>query len=135
MGVGVVTSVVWSHADLARNFVAGVAVGVEAFGDMSHYEMQWGGTPEGFIYFAAIGEPYITWAKIGFTKGDPNKRIAALQTGCPFKLKLLGYIFGNLPMEQEIHDVLKHERGIGEWFRYSEHTERVIADQLQAEYL
>ena len=44
------------------------------------------------IYFAEMGD----WIKIGYTAGEPSKRIAQLQTGQPQRIKLLGSIPGEM---------------------------------------
>lgn len=121
----------WTEADAAANFVSGVQVGTESFSGIGDRETAYGSST-GFVYFAAIGDPYITHVKIGFTSKNPRARVASLQTGCPFKLKLLGYVFGNEPREAELHDVLKDYRCEGEWFEWSEYVERIIYDQLTA---
>ena len=85
---------------------------------------------DGFVYFAVIGEPYITHVKVGFTTSDPEKRVKSLQTGCPFPIKLLGYVFGSLEREHELHDVFASDRLSGEWFAYSERVAEIIDLQL-----
>lgn len=113
----------------AANFVAGIAAGVIKWNEIAYYnQTQW--IADGFVYFAVIGYPYVTHVKIGFTKGDPEKRIKGLQTGCPFPIKLLGYVFGNVHREQELHDVMRDERVFGEWFEYTDFVKRVIEGEL-----
>lgn len=90
------------------------------------------GRSQGFIYFIAAGDKP-EWVKIGFTAGDPNARLRALQTGCPLKLRLLRAISAPAAAEAEIHDVLRDERGIGEWFRLTPYVERLIEAQSQWE--
>jgi hypothetical protein len=61
--------------------------------------------------------------KVGISK-NPISRLSELQTGCPFKLILIGTWYFREPskMEKYIHLDLKksgvHERG--EWFRFEE---------------
>lgn len=54
--------------------------------------------------------------KIGFSK-DPVKRIAALATGCPEPIKVLGAIDGSQAGERALHLKFAHLRVVGEWFR------------------
>ena len=89
------------------------------------------GKAEGFIYFIAAGHDP-EWVKIGFTAGDPRKRLKALQTGCPLKLVLLGAIPAPGRAEAELHDVLREERGIGEWFGFTPYVSSLIAHQLES---
>lgn len=115
----------------AKNFVAGVAVGVERFKDF-YGETTWGDA-EGFIYFIGAGEPQPIWVKVGFTAGNPMARLKNLQTGCPLPLNLIGYVLGTVVGEQELHDVFRGERTVGEWFVLTDYVERVIDDQLNRE--
>lgn len=116
----------WGHA---VGFIEGVRARVIDWKDKNHYSHEeW--PADGFVYFAVIGYPYISHVKVGFTAGDPEKRIKNLQTGCPYPIKLLGYIFGSVEREQELHSVFDQYRGLGEWFEYSEYVASVIEDQL-----
>lgn len=69
----------------------------------------------GSIYFIVTGEDAAM--KIGFTKGDPTIRIAALQTGCPTEIELLGYLPGSLHDERALHRRCSESRIRGEWYR------------------
>jgi hypothetical protein len=72
--------------------------------------------------------------KIGVA-GDPKKRLAGLQTGCAFKLRLLyarvcplGY---ELKVETACHKALRSYRVAGEWFDVSrEQAVNVVREQL-----
>lgn len=69
------------------------------------------------IYFAhAEGTDLV---KIGFTAGDPAKRVGELQTGCPHKLVLLASIEGSEQDEAKWHRDFAADRLNGEWFRLS----------------
>lgn len=68
----------------------------------------------GYIYFIAM-EPD-EYVKIGFTKQHPKLRMAALQTGCPQRLRLRGYFPGTLNDERRLHEVFAPLRAQGEWF-------------------
>ena len=56
--------------------------------------------------------------KIGFTNQNPNNRMKVLQTGCPYKLKLIDVFNGGLAIEKEIHNTYKKVRKQGEWFEF-----------------
>lgn len=72
------------------------------------------------IYFAlASGTDLV---KIGFTSGDPLKRLGELQTGCPHKLVLLGTSWGDEQKEASLHAEFKDVRVSGEWFRLTTKT-------------
>jgi hypothetical protein len=58
--------------------------------------------------------------KIGFSQESPESRLASLQTGNPVKLRLLGYVEGDVPEEKAYHTKFKKERLMGEWFKASE---------------
>src|SRR5690348_1623199 len=92
----------WTEEMFADNFVRGVEVGERSWHEIEHYEAGVYGTATGFVYFIGIGDPYLTHIKIGFTRKNPFTRMAGLQTGCPFKMRMLGYVFGNEAMEAEL---------------------------------
>ena len=49
------------------------------------------------------------FVKIGFSSNeDPQERIASLQTGNPYEIKVLFTTFGTLVQEQQIHKALFH---------------------------
>jgi hypothetical protein len=125
----------WTEHRFADNFVRGVQVGANSWADIKIYEAGVYGTATGFVYFVGIGDPYITHVKIGFTRKNPFARMASLQTGCPFKMKMLGYVFGNEAMEAELHDVASDFRAEGEWFEYSEYVSRLVDGALNDEWL
>jgi hypothetical protein len=72
---------------------------------------------KGRIYF--IGCTETLRLKIGFTNRSVYDRLAALQTGSPTRLVLLGYIPGTFESEQNTHARFAAERIRGEWFRIS----------------
>lgn len=80
------------------------------------------------IYFAqADGTDLV---KIGYTGGDPAKRIGELQTGCPYKLVLLASIEGNEQREARWHKDFAADRVSGEWFKL---TPRLILEIAREE--
>lgn len=118
----------------AMQFVADAKAGVRRWSSVRDYEGMYG-RGEGFVYFAAIGEPRPTHIKIGFSKNDPNLRIKGLQTGCPYPIRLLGFVIGTATQEAELHDVLRDDRVQGEWFAYSDYVESITQDVMQRETL
>lgn len=53
--------------------------------------------------------------KIGFSE-NPEKRLKALQTSNPTKLKLVATLEGDQQLEKEFHKKFKDFRLLGEWF-------------------
>ena len=66
------------------------------------------------IYFARAGADGPV--KIGVTGGEPEDRIASLQTGCPAPIALLGALDGTAAHEQWLHRRFASLRLSGEWF-------------------
>lgn len=49
------------------------------------------------------------YIKFGFTsKDDLSKRIASLQTGCPFQIRAVAFVDGELRQEKELHKCLQN---------------------------
>lgn len=67
------------------------------------------------IYF--IQDTSVLNIKIGFTGGNPEDRRAALQTGSPIGLVLLGTTPGGKEKEAELHQRFASARVHGEWFK------------------
>lgn len=78
----------------------------------------------GFVYIVQSGQHY----KIGITQGDVSRRVAQLQTGSPQKIHIVHIIETDCPidLERDLHRMLAHKRGEGEWFRLSEEELRII---------
>lgn len=68
----------------------------------------------GTIYYIACRE--VNRVKIGFTTGEPEVRLRALQTGSPAMLTLLAVHSGSLHEEAALHARFQHVRSHGEWF-------------------
>lgn len=66
------------------------------------------------IYF--IRDEAIGFIKIG-TAGDPARRLAALQTGNPHPLALIGVLPGGPAEEKRLHRQFGWAQARGEWFR------------------
>lgn len=68
------------------------------------------------VYFIQVGDDGPV--KIGRTALSVKARLSAIQTGCPYELKLIGVVddaTGGL--EQELHRKFRRWRMRGEWFR------------------
>lgn len=124
----------WTDGRFAENFLAGMLVGAESKDTFRDYETIFGDA-EGFVYFIGIGSEYVTHVKIGFTRGNPYARMRDLQTGCPFQMRMLGFVLGNMAQEAELHDVFKEHRCVGEWFEFAYFVENNIRHQLEAKVL
>jgi hypothetical protein len=79
---------------------------------------------EGTIYVIGYGG----WVKIGFTIGPVERRMAALQTGCPEPLILYGQLTGTVALERELHKRFAVHSCQGEWFRLRGRLKRWIAE-------
>jgi hypothetical protein len=73
---------------------------------------------DGFVYCALAVEAQIV--KIGFTKGDPARRVACIQVGCPHRLELIKVRHGGSTEEKRLHDLLRPHCTSGEWFSFNE---------------
>lgn len=122
----------WTVSKQAEYFVAAAIHGYEKWGKHDGETIY--GPVDGFVYFITIGAPYVTHVKIGYTAKNPFARMKDLQTGCPFKMQMLGFLVGNMGHEKELHAVLKEYRLEGEWFEYSDYVASIIRSQLEAEY-
>ena len=67
--------------------------------------------------------------KIGYTDNDVQARMAQLQTGCPYELRLLWVYNGEDYTEAQVHSELSHERVRGEWF----HPTREVFGFIESE--
>ena len=78
----------------------------------------------GKVYIVQSGQYY----KIGITQGEVPRRVAQLQTGSPHKIHIVHVIETDYPLdlERDLHKMLAHKRGEGEWFRLSEEELRII---------
>lgn len=70
------------------------------------------------IYFITNGKS----VKIGYTKNNIERRLKQLQTSCPQKLFILGWIDGDKEKEKELHIQFSNSRirSNGEWFNPTE---------------
>lgn len=70
------------------------------------------------IYLLKIDTPDSRLYKIGSTKGSVIERIKALQTGCPYEIKLVEQydsIHGQT-IERTLHNRFTYCKTFGEWF-------------------
>lgn len=74
--------------------------------------------PVGWVYFIACTDS--GRCKIGFTKGDPLKRLANLQTGSASEMSLIAMHPGPVESERALHEKFAADRLHGEWFRMSD---------------
>jgi hypothetical protein len=74
------------------------------------------------IYFAKCCD----FIKIGYTSDDAESRVKNLQTGCPFKISLIGAIDGDRSAENTLHGILAAHHYRGEWFRESDELSEII---------
>lgn len=57
--------------------------------------------------------------KVGFTKGDPQKRLSNLQTSASEELEIIHVIpEGTTELEARLHEKFRHNHLRGEWFKY-----------------
>jgi hypothetical protein len=68
------------------------------------------------IYFAKLDKKFI---KIG-TSYDVSGRMKSLQTANPFPLKVEAILEGSFQTENGLHELFKHLRYNGEWFRLTD---------------
>jgi Meiotically up-regulated gene 113 len=84
----------------------------------------------GSVYIAKCQGYY----KIGYTGGDPRKRIAELQTGNPFPVEYMGSISGSLEVEDALHERFAHKHVRGEWFALNDADLRDILSVKDPEF-
>lgn len=102
---------------------------IESLGDdedISKYDLEeivqklklWGVLPlvegEGNVYFIRSEKTHAI--KIGFTAGNVEDRMSALQTAHPYKLTVLATLRGGMSYEKELHKRFGRFRLEGEWF-------------------
>ena len=78
--------------------------------------------PQGWVYFIVCNDT--GRCKIGFTKGNPAKRLKNLQTGSPGELSLVLMQPGTPDTEARLHEKFADSNVRGEWFE--------ITDELRA---
>jgi DNA-binding transcriptional regulator YdaS (Cro superfamily) len=58
--------------------------------------------------------------KIGGTKLAIEKRLSAIQNGCPYKIRILLTVEGTRTQERALHRAFENDRSHGEWFLASD---------------
>lgn len=71
--------------------------------------------------------------KVGYTAGDPIKRLNRLQTGSADPLVLLGFINGTPVTERQLHWRFKDWNAHGEWFHIKGAVSRFLLENFPAE--
>lgn len=84
------------------------------------------------VYFARAGQDGPI--KIGFTRKSPLERISELQTGCPWRISLIGSLAGQKCHEDWLHDRFDASRLEGEWFLATPELLAVVADTAMASF-
>ena len=77
------------------------------------------------IYFAHA--PALDLVKIGFTGGNPVRRVTMLRTGCPCDLILLATMDGDEATERQLHAQFADYRSRGEWFYFCRPLRELVA--------
>lgn len=73
------------------------------------------GPVAGFVYFMTAEAPGFP-IKIGFTTKPEHMRSKGVQTGCPYRLVVLGTFAGGYRDENKLHRQFASQRLEGEWF-------------------
>lgn len=87
------------------------------------------------IYF--IGKNWRGPVKIGFST-NPQKRLEQIQTGNPYKMRILYLAVGSFYMEKRLHKLFKKHRYQGEWFEgkvIKEFLDNIFEHQREAKTL
>ena len=66
------------------------------------------------IYFIQVMDPAAR-IKIGYTTKAAN-RLASIRAACPYQVKFLGQMEGDLSTEKALHERFAEHAVIGEWF-------------------
>lgn len=92
------------------------------FGPYDHRPRKtYGPRKGGFVYFIAGEDGPV---KIGYS-AHPRRRLKALQSGSPLKLRILAQIEGDQADEKEFHRRFQSIHSHGEWF---ERTDELMAE-------
>lgn len=68
--------------------------------------------------------------KIGYTDGKTEKRVKAMQTGCPHKLSIIEEAFGDIDKEKLLHNTFSKQRKQGEWFEFDDDLIQKVVDKM-----
>lgn len=86
--------------------------------------------PSGWVYFIMC--PETQRCKIGFTKGDAQKRLSSLQTGSASELSLVAMHPGTIETERALHEKFAASRLHGEWFELTNELRAYLTVTLWA---
>lgn len=82
----------------------------------------------GFVYFLTAEAPGFP-IKIGFTSKPGQMRSKGIQTGCPYRLVVLGMFPGGYRDENKLHRQFANQRLEGEWFSRSDDLMALIKER------
>ncbi len=82
----------------------------------------------GLVYFLTAEAPGFP-IKIGFTSKPGQMRSKAVQTGCPYRLIILGTFAGGYRDENKLHRRFASQRLEGEWFARSDELVALIDER------
>jgi hypothetical protein len=72
---------------------------------------------EPIVYFVQAAGQLESPIKIGFTtEGNLEDRLISLQTGNPYRLRILATMLGGQQAEKRLHKSFEHAHVLGEWF-------------------
>lgn len=80
------------------------------------------------VYLIVNDKEYV--CKIGYSE-NPKMRLISLQTGCPYPLRLVRTIEGDIKKEKEIHQMFEDYRMEGEWFQYNRNIKEFFKIELE----
>lgn len=98
----------------------------KAFDELRPPKQTKGKQSENYVYFLLA--PEVGAVKIGKTR-NLLQRLQALQTGCPVRLSLLGWVPGYSVEEKVLHRYFDNLWLLGEWFSHSDPLIRYIEIQ------
>ena len=87
-------------------------------------------------WYETKGTVYVAWmqgsefVKVGFTTGDPEKRVRAAQHGCPTPVLLIGWKAAARAEERDFHERFRAQRACGEWFRMNAEMKAVLSSEF-----
>lgn len=85
----------------------------------------------GFVYFLTAAAPGFP-IKIGFTSKPGQMRSKGIQTGCPYRIVVLGMFAGGYSDENKLHRRFAAQRLEGEWFARSDELMALIKERTTA---
>jgi hypothetical protein len=83
----------------------------------------------GVVYFLTAEAPGFP-VKIGFTSKPSQMRSKSVQTGCPYRIVVLGTFPGGYRDENKLHRQFASQRLEGEWFARSDDLMALIKERV-----